>query len=379
MKEKIIEVKNLTLTIGRQKLLDIDSFALYRGETMALIGPNGAGKSSLLQVLMLLKRPSSGDLYFKGEIIDQKKVISFRRRMAMVFQEALLLDTTVRQNVAAGLKIRGVDKEVIEDRVNSWLKKMGIFHLADRQARNLSGGESQRVSLARALAIEPEVLFMDEPFSALDAPTRNSLITELAAILRETGLSSVFVTHNYSEVPLLTGRVAVMEKGQIIQTGSPREILTKPVNKTAALLVGVENIIPGRITGREKGKVFVKVTGICTEKVELNNEDNFSLSSRIVTVSDTALPDSKLVYILLRPEDIKIVDEIKNLNNKENVFSGRIIELLPQGGMFKAVVDCSFPVTTLLYPDFVLSGEMSVGKKVYIVFNPEKVHLIEQE
>jgi len=326
MKEKIIEVRNLILTIGRQKLLDIENFSLYKGETIALIGPNGAGKSSLLQILMLLQHPSAGELYFKGEIMDRKKAISFRRRMAMVFQEALLLNTTVRQNVAAGLKIRGFNKEIIEDRVNTWLKKMGILHLADRQVRNLSGGESQRVSLARALSIEPEVLFMDEPFSALDTPTRNSLITELAAILRETGLSSVFVTHNYSEVPLLTGRVTVMEKGQIIQTGSPREILTRPVNMTAALLVGVENIIPGRIAGRENGKIFINVTGIDREKEALNTQDNFSLSAVIRTVSDTDLSDGRLVYILLRPEDIKIVDnKTGNIDHKENLFIGRVL------------------------------------------------------
>jgi hypothetical protein len=124
--------------------------------------------------------------------MDWKKPIDYRRRMAMVFQEPLLLNTTVYHNAASGMKLRGFKADAIHDRVNEWLQRLGIAHLAERQAVNLSGGESQRVSLARALVLEPEVLFLDEPFSALDVPTRAALTAKLARILRGTRITSVF-------------------------------------------------------------------------------------------------------------------------------------------------------------------------------------------
>jgi len=245
MSQKIIEIKNLTLIKGKQKILDIESFSLEAGETVALIGVNGAGKSTLLQVLMLLQRPTTGEFFFKGERVNWKDSIIYRRRMAMVFQEALLLDTTVYHNVASGLLIRGLAKKQIQKRVEEWQKRLGIEHLSNRSVRYLSGGESQRVSLARALALEPEVLFLDEPFAALDAPTRNALITDLAGILQDTCISSVFVTHNYSEVSVLARKVIALDKGRIVQIATPQEMLARPANLTIASLVGVDNILAG--------------------------------------------------------------------------------------------------------------------------------------
>lgn len=229
----ILSVDNITLVKNKRLILDIPSFSLKKGEVVTLLGPNGAGKSSFLQILALLQEPTAGAIKFGGETVQRSNVLSFRRRMAVVFQEALLLNTTVFNNVAQGLKIRKIDRAAVDGRVNHWLDKMGVAHLSRRMPRFLSGGEAQRVSLARALALEPEVLFLDEPFSALDFPTRITLLTEIGELLKEAGITTVFVTHDYSEIEYLTREVALIQQGSIAFRGDWEQLrpnLAVPVN-----------------------------------------------------------------------------------------------------------------------------------------------------
>jgi tungstate transport system ATP-binding protein len=217
--DNVLNANNITLVKHNKQILNIPSFSLQRGEVVTLLGPNGAGKSSLLQILAMLQEPTTGTVKFRGETAHRGNVLSFRRRMAVVFQEALLLNTTVFNNVAQGLKIRKVDRDAIYGRVNHWLEKMGVAHLSQRMPRFLSGGEAQRVSLARAFALEPEVLFLDEPFSALDYSTRITLLLEIGKLLKEAGITTVFVTHDYSEIEYLTREVALLQQGSIIFRG----------------------------------------------------------------------------------------------------------------------------------------------------------------
>ncbi|MDK2889303.1 MAG: tungstate transport system ATP-binding protein [Thermoanaerobacter sp.] len=224
MNDTILEVHDLQFKRGNREILNIERFSLQEGETIALIGPNGAGKSTFLQVMALLLKPTRGTVAFRGVPVTSRNALAIRRRMAVVFQEPLLLNTTVYENVATGLKLRGVPRQEIKKRVGRWLELLGIAHLAGRRSHQLSGGEAQRVSLARAFALEPDVLFLDEPFSALDFPTRLSLLNELDRLLKETGITAVFVTHDFSEVPYLTDRVAVLKNGRLVKTGTFEEI-----------------------------------------------------------------------------------------------------------------------------------------------------------
>ncbi|MGE5553023.1 MAG: energy-coupling factor ABC transporter ATP-binding protein [Betaproteobacteria bacterium] len=217
--------EDLQLAKGRREIFQIDQFALTEGEVLALVGPNGAGKTSLLLTLALLLRPTRGRLEVNGTPVTPRNTLALRRQMAVVFQESLLMDTTVLNNVTTGLRIRGVPRETARKRAQKWLDRLGIGHLALRSALHLSGGEAQRVNLARALALEPKILFLDEPFSALDYPTRNDLLDELGSILKETRLTTLFVTHDYTEIPRLAGRVAVMCGGRLVRRGTVREIL----------------------------------------------------------------------------------------------------------------------------------------------------------
>jgi tungstate transport system ATP-binding protein len=220
----MISVQGLRLRLGNRDILDIPQFSLPKGEVTALVGPNGSGKSSLLLTLALLQAPTQGSILFSGQPVNQRNQLGFRRRLAVVFQEPLLMDTTVRGNLLSALRIRGISRREARQRTDHWLERFGVLQLARQPARTLSGGEAQRTSLARAFALEPDVLFLDEPFASLDYPTRTLLLGELGTILSELKNTTFFVTHDYSEIPSLAQRVAVLFQGRIIRSGSVADV-----------------------------------------------------------------------------------------------------------------------------------------------------------
>lgn len=232
----MLEARNLRLAISGRKILNIDHFMLKKGEVMALIGPNGSGKSSLLKALALVEPPTDGAVYFNGDqVYPNGDILGIRRRMALVFQEALLFDASVYRNIMIALRIRGVTGKQASERAQKWLDRFGILHLARRAARKLSGGEAQRANLARAFALAPEVLFLDEPFSALDYPTRNSLLDEMGQLLKDMNMTTLFVTHDYTEIPYLASHVNVMFQGKIKKTGTVNEIFGEELFKKRCL------------------------------------------------------------------------------------------------------------------------------------------------
>ena len=216
--------ENLSLSRVGQEIFHVEKLALHKGEVLALVGPNGAGKTSLLLTLSLLQAPTAGTITFNGVAAGNGNDLSLRRRMAVVFQDALLLDTTVLRNLMVPLRIRGVPKEEAAERVENWLDRFGIAHLVGRKARHLSGGEAQRASLARAFALEPEFLFLDEPLGALDYPTRKALLGELGQILKDMHMTTLFVTHDFTEIPHLASMVAVLYEGHMVKYGTVRDV-----------------------------------------------------------------------------------------------------------------------------------------------------------
>ncbi len=222
--EPLLLVRNLRRTNSVKDIFNIESFSLMPGETVALVGPNGAGKTTLLMTLALLHLPSSGTIQFDGMLAGPDNLLSLRRRIAAVFQEALLLDMSVLANLTTALRIRKVGRKEAAARADKWLGVFGVADLAARQARSLSGGEAQRVSLARAFAMEPDILFLDEPFASLDYPTRNTLLNDLGQVLKKMNMTTLFVTHDYTEIPFLAEKTAVMYEGRIVKYGSNLEI-----------------------------------------------------------------------------------------------------------------------------------------------------------
>ncbi len=229
----MLGLKDIVVVRDKKTILQINDLRLAEGERLAVIGPNGAGKSTLLKALALLEVPTTGEVFFRGEKVTGKNSLAFRRRMAVVFQEPLLLNTTVFNNVAQGMYFRGIDAAEKKRRVDYWLDRFKISALCNRKPLNLSGGEAQRVSLARAFVLEPEVVFLDEPFSALDFSTRLELLEDLGAQLADTGATIVFVTHDLNEIPYLTDNVAVIDEGLIVYKGGLESLLMGEVKVPA--------------------------------------------------------------------------------------------------------------------------------------------------
>ncbi|MDF1511390.1 ATP-binding cassette domain-containing protein [Robertmurraya sp. DFI.2.37] len=233
----LLRLENMTYMAQQKTILSIPSFSIKQGEIIGIMGPNGAGKSTLLKLLSLLDSPSEGQIFLKEKPLSEQKItIDLRRKFAIALQQSLLLNTSVYQNVALGLKIRKLAKPIINDKVEYWLDKFNISHLAKKHAFHLSGGEAQRVNLARAMVLEPEVLFLDEPFSALDFPTKVQLLKELKEILNSTRTTTVFVSHDLLEVKYLTDRLSILMNGKIQQTGTTAEVIEKPNETTASFI-----------------------------------------------------------------------------------------------------------------------------------------------
>ncbi|MGH8526612.1 MAG: ATP-binding cassette domain-containing protein, partial [Gammaproteobacteria bacterium] len=220
MAATLLTLRDVTVHHGEHVALQRASLEVYTGDVLALIGPNGAGKSTLLRVMGMLQRPDNGTVLFRGENALNGNTLELRRRIATLFQEPLLLNATVYQNAALGLKLRGMASGEIHRRLWPWLERLGIAHLIARSARTLSGGEAQRTSLVRALVLEPELLLLDEPFSALDPGSREALLRDFQGIVSEMGITTAFVTQDRHEAFALANRVGVLNQGYLLELAS---------------------------------------------------------------------------------------------------------------------------------------------------------------
>ena len=239
MAPPLLTLRNIRVRYGAATVLDLPALDVHSGETLAVIGANGAGKSTLLRVIGLLERPTSGSVCFSGEAATAQNSFTLRRRTATVLQAPLLLDDTVYSNAALGLKLRGFDRKQIQKKLESWLERLGIADIATRSARTLSGGEARRTSLARALVLEPELLLLDEPFSALDTPTRKKLLNDFKEILRLSDAAVVIVTHDVHEAVALAKQIAVLSRGKLVQSGPVEEVCSRPANQEVADLLAL--------------------------------------------------------------------------------------------------------------------------------------------
>ena len=357
----ILELKDLVLKRG-DALLDIPALSLAAGQVLCLIGPNGAGKSTLLLAISSLLKPQSGSLVFKGQAIDLRHdAFAYRRQIAMVFQEPLLFDTTVYENVAAGLKIRGMGKGESEKTVARNLERFGIAELAGRSARKLSGGEAQRTSLARAFATEPEMILLDEPFSALDAPTREALTDDLQRILAETQTTAIFTTHDRWEALRLADEIAVMNNGKIVQIGLPEEVMNQPSDEFVASFVGMETILTGRVVENREGTLTVSVSGHEVEAV------------------GTAGPGDNVICGI-RPENVTIsTDHPENRTSARNVFPGKVTRITPLGLIQKVSLDCGFFLVAYVTRQSRETLGLEAGREITASFKATAVHVIKRD
>lgn len=246
MKLPFLEASELSIQRGGVDVIKNVSLQVAQHDVVALIGANGAGKSSLLLALAGLLPVRQGALLMQGEPVGGAAELAYRRRVAIVFQEPLLLDTTVAANVAVGLTLRRTSARELREQVDEALELFGITALSRRSARSLSSGEARRVSLARAFAVRPELLFLDEPFTALDLPLRESLLLQLAQLLQTRGITAVIASHDCREVLQLCNRMAVLHKGRLLACGTPDEVLVAPPDEFSAAFARYAQAMPAQ-------------------------------------------------------------------------------------------------------------------------------------
>jgi tungstate transport system ATP-binding protein len=356
---KILEAKDLKVIRGGSLLVDVGELTIFDGETLSLIGPNGAGKTTLLQALSFLTKPSAGTILFRGQVVGSDYgALEFRRRLAMVFQEPLLFDTTVFGNVVSGLKIRGTDGTDARRIVEAQLDRFGIAHLRDRSAKTLSGGEAQRTSLARAFAISPEILFLDEPFASLDPPTREAIVADLEKILAETKTTTVMATHDRNEALRLSDRIAIMEVGRIAQIDKPVVVMNQPVDEFVASFVGTETILEGRVGEVNETSLIVNVNGSQIEAVGRGKT-------------------GEVVLLCIRPENVTLTIPEGNVRTSaRNVFRGRIIRIVPLGLFHRVEISCGFPLVAYVTTHALEELALSEGLEVAAAFKATAIHVI---
>ncbi|MDO9025944.1 ABC transporter ATP-binding protein [Zwartia sp.] len=245
MKSVGIEIKNIALAFGSTAVLKDITLSIQPGEFFALLGPSGSGKSTLLRLIAGFNQHQRGELLIDGK--DVTGTQPWLRNVGMVFQNyALWPHMTVAQNVAFGLEARKLPSAEVRSKVTSALELVDMAGLANRRPGQLSGGQQQRVAIARTLAIEPQVLLLDEPLSNLDAKLRTQTRQELVQLQRRLGITTIFVTHDQEEALTTCHRIAVMDQGIIQQVGTPMELFDFPVNRFVAQFVGSVNLFPGR-------------------------------------------------------------------------------------------------------------------------------------
>lgn len=356
--EILLKAEELLVRRGGVTVLDIPALEVFQGQVLSLIGPNGAGKSTLMLTLAGLLKPARGNLFFRGERIAAGG-FTYRRHIAMVFQEPLLFDTTVFENVASGLKIRGVDREEIGRTVPEYLERFGIGHLVKRSARKLSGGEAQRTSLARAFVTRPEIVFLDEPFSSLDPPTREALTGDLEQILLETHTTAIASTHDQTEALRLADRIAVVNAGRIAQIGPVAEVMNRPVDEFVASFVGVETVLPGRVVRVSDG-VFVAAV----EGGEIQAVGHVRTGERVLCC--------------IRPEYVTLSTNTppSEKTSARNVFAGTIRKITPLGLFTRVHVDCGFDIVAYVTRQSLDELALVEGKQVTASFKATAVHVI---
>ncbi len=249
-----LELLNLHRDFGGVKALNGIEISLGEGEFLSLLGPSGCGKTTALRLVAGFDRPDSGHIFVDGK--DVTRVAPNKRDMGMVFQAySLFPNMTAAHNVEFGLKIRGKDRGDRQRRVSELLELVGLGHAGNRYPHQLSGGMQQRVALARALAIEPRVLLLDEPLSALDAKVRVQLREEIRRIQLELGITTLYVTHDQEEALSISDHVAVMYGGKIEQMGAPAEMYTSPATPFVAEFIGTMNRLEATVVDPAAGTV----------------------------------------------------------------------------------------------------------------------------
>jgi len=357
----LIEVTGLNHRYGERAILENINLSVDRGEVFALIGPTGAGKTTLLRIIDLLEVPSAGEIYFNGKCIpwSGKQRLEIRRRMSFIHQKPQVFNLSVYDNVACGLGWRGEERDRIAGKVDHILEMVGLKGYKNRNARTLSGGEAQRVALARSLVLEPDVLLLDEPTANLDPVSTTKIEQLISYVARQRNTTMIMATHDMSQGQQLADRIGVLLDGRLVQTGNATDIFRSPQNEEVAHFVGMENIIEGVIIANNEGIATVNIGGNAIQAV-------------------SSYPVGKEVYACIRPEDITLALS-STQSSARNSFQAKVTQVTFLGPLSRVEINCGFRLVALVTKISAEELNLQVGREVYATFKATGVHIMERE
>ena len=338
MDKLIFKVRDLKKVYNNKIVLDVDNLNFQEGKIYAIVGPNGSGKTTLLNILNLLEKADEGQIFFYDQEITNKSnsdTLEIRRKITLVNQDPFLFHSTVYDNIAYGLKIRSIPPKVQKSRIRSALNIVGLSGFKDRKANQLSGGEVQRVVIARALVIEPEILFLDEPTTSIDQKHIDVVERVIKKIKKEIKTTVIFTTHDLSQAYRLADEVISLLDGKIIKQVP-------------------ENLLRGEIIEEEDNLKWFKIAG----------NIKFAIVSEKIG----------LAYISIDPRDI-ILSYEQFQSSARNSFLGKITKIIEQNHLVKLEIDIGIPLVVIITRESFFKMNLNLGSKVYLTFKASAVKL----
>ena len=338
MDKLIFKVRDLKKVYNNKIVLDVDNLNFQEGKIYAIVGPNGSGKTTLLNILNLLEKPDEGQIFFYDQEITNKSnsdTLEIRRKITLVNQDPFLFHSTVYDNIAYGLKIRSIPPKVQKSRIRSALNIVGLSGFKDRKANQLSGGEAQRVVIARALVIEPEILFLDEPTTSIDQKHIDVVERVIKKIKKEIKTTVIFTTHDLSQAYRLADEVISLLDGKIIKQVP-------------------ENLLRGEIIEEEDNLKWFKTAG----------NIKFAIVSEKIG----------LAYISIDPRDI-ILSYEQFQSSARNSFLGKITKIIEQNHLVKLEIDIGIPLVVIITRESFFKMNLNLRSKVYLTFKASAVKL----
>lgn len=346
----MLELRNISKSYGNFQLQDINMM-IPEGEYFVLLGRSGAGKSQLLEIIAGLRSPDSGSIFLNGKEITGEKIQN--RKIGMVFQDfAIFPHLTVYGNIAYPLRIKHLPAREIRHLVGQMAENVNISHLLNRRPDNLSGGEQQRVAVARTLVTSPDIILLDEPMASIDTSLRDD-VRRLLRKINGMGMTIMHVTHDYGEAVRLSHRVGVIHRGKILQTGTPDKVFSEPVNRFVARFAGIRNFFP------------VKIEGANGMKVAVSDKLKFILP-------EGEYPEKGL--LIVRSDSIKLSPEKQN--NCVNCIKGEVSELNRAENGYEILVDAGDIFHVQLSNEHFKQLSLIPGQKVFLSLSPGELKLI---
>jgi spermidine/putrescine ABC transporter ATP-binding subunit len=346
----------LSKSYGPAAVVDNVDLVVEPGQLVSLLGPSGCGKTTTLRMIAGLVAPDAGEIRFGRMSVTEVPV--HRRNVGVLFQNyALFPHMTVAGNVAFGLKMRSKDRRRNRALVDDALAMVQLSSFAERYPHELSGGQQQRVALARALAIEPQILLLDEPFAALDRKLREEMQIQIKDLQRRIGITTVMVTHDQEEALIMSDRIAVMNNGRIEQYGTPSDVYDKPATRFVAQFIGISNLFDGKVQERQQGETLVRTQ-----------------SGLVLTAHGVG--GRAEATLCLRPEAIRILPAEAEGGPQVNTVHGTLSRIIHRGTTTEYHLQSTQGDTLIACRPSGENDALAIGRRVVASWSPARVHAL---